>query len=144
MPALHDLLQRFRPAGAPGAAAAVPSEPRPVEDELEPVFSRLEEAEQERRRTLAVAHDLALTLTRSAREQAAGLVEQARTAAPGERASAAAQALWAVEDEVRAMRVAAEDEAGRIREVAAIRLDGLAARALGFVAGFLDETRASP
>ncbi|MEV0667854.1 hypothetical protein ACIBI3_40540 [Actinomadura luteofluorescens] len=144
MPALHDLLQRFRPAGAPGPAAAVPSEHRAVEDELEPVFARLEGAEQERRRTVAAAHDLARSLTGSARDRAAGLIEQARAAATAERAAAAAEMLRAAEDEEQAMRAAAEDEARRVREAASTRMDGLVARAMGVVAGLLDETRASP
>ncbi|MEU8310178.1 hypothetical protein AB0C84_42065 [Actinomadura sp. NPDC048955] len=144
MPALHDLLQRFRAAGAPGPAAAVPSEHRAVEDELEPVFARLEGAEQARLRTVAAAHDQARRITGSAREQAAGLVERARAEAPAERAAVAAEMLRAAEDEEQAMRVAAEDEAGRIREAASTRMDGLVTRATGIVAGFLDETRASP
>ncbi|MEU8123864.1 hypothetical protein AB0C21_34590 [Spirillospora sp. NPDC049024] len=144
MPALQDLLQRFRPAGAPGPAAAAPAERRPVEDELEPVFARLAEAEEDRRRVVAAAHDRARGLTEAAREEAAGLVERARAAAAGVRASAAAEALRAAEEEGEALRAAAEDEARRVREAAATRLDGLVARAMGFVGGLLDETRAAP
>lgn len=50
MPAMRDFLERFRPAGAPGpAAAAVPAD-RPAElaAELEAVFALLNEAEAER------------------------------------------------------------------------------------------------
>ncbi|MGI5200769.1 hypothetical protein ACQEU6_04100 [Spirillospora sp. CA-108201] len=144
MPALHDVLQRFRPAGAPGPAAAVPSEHRAVEDELEPVFARLEPAERERRRTVAAAHERARRLTDQARRRAAGLVERARKAATGERASAAAEALRAAEADGQRWRAAAEDEARRIREAANTRLDGLVARAADHVEGFLDETRPSP
>ncbi|HEU5023471.1 MAG TPA: hypothetical protein VFV01_00985 [Spirillospora sp.] len=143
MPAIHDVLQRFRPAGAPGPAAAVPADRRAaLEEELGPVFAGLQEAEAERRQIVGEAGDRARALREAARVEAAGLVERARSEAAGERASAEAEVRHAAEDEDRALLAAAENEANRIRAVASARLDGLVARAAGFVGAYVDETRA--
>lgn len=145
MPAIHDVLQRFRPAGAPGPAAAVPADRRAaLEEELAPVFTGLEDAEADWRRIVSEARDRARVLEETARAEAAGLVEQARSAAAGERASAEAEVRHAAEGEDRALLSAADDEANRIRTVASSRLDGLVARAVGLVGSFVDDTWTPP
>lgn len=143
MPAIHDVLQRFRPAGAPGPAAAVPADRRAaLEEELAPVFAGLEDAEAEWRRIVSEAHDRARVLEETARAEAAGLVARARSAAAGERASAEAEVRHAAEGEDRALLSAADDEANRIRTEASTRLEGLVATAVGIVGSLVDDTGA--
>jgi hypothetical protein len=71
MPRVGDLLDRFRPAGTPGpaAAAGVPADRRAAaaEEELAPVFTALADVERE----CTALHDAALAATRKRTEQAA-------------------------------------------------------------------------
>ncbi len=135
------ILERLRPAGAPGTAAAagVPAD-RVAERaaELEPVLARLDpvQARCERLRSDAAAE--VARRRRVAAEESRQLLAEARRAAQAERAAAAAAVERAVEAEAAAARLAAERDAAAVRERAASRLDQLvdrvvvtAVRALG-------------
>lgn len=132
MPDIRAFLERFRPAGAPGAAAAaVPADRRTtLAAELEPVFALLDDAEEECRRLLDEAEARAQSIRRAAGDEAAALVEQAHADAAAERATAAATVRKAAEEEREALAAAAEEEARRIDAVAGERLPDLVARAL--------------
>jgi len=93
VPSARDLLERFRPAGTPGAATAagVPADRREaVAAELQPVFAALAETERE-------CDEIGHAATAAAEERAAGttrrvhaILDRARAEAPAERAAAAA------------------------------------------------------
>lgn len=120
MPTARDLLQRFRPVGAPGAAApaGVPAD-RVAElgRELQPVFDQLAAtvAEAARIRTDAAAE----VRTRRGRgeERAAAVVEAAHRDAEMARAGAAAAVLRRAEQE----NAAALDEARHEADAVAAR-----------------------
>ncbi len=81
MPQARDFLDRFRPAGAPGAAsrAGVPAD-RAAElaRELEPVLALLAGTDAECGRIIATARQEAEQIAGRAREQAAALAADAR------------------------------------------------------------------
>ncbi|HEU4422476.1 MAG TPA: hypothetical protein VFR67_08030 [Pilimelia sp.] len=126
--ALSDLLQRLRPAGAPGAAApvAVPAEEEdaaaaelaPVFDALEPIVAECEairsSAEQ------AVSGELA-----QARRDAAAMVADALSRAPAERAAAAARIHRSGDAAADALRADADLTAARLRVEGGERLAAL-------------------
>ena len=96
MSPVRDFLQRFRPAGTPGkaAAAGVPADrARDLAAELEPVFSLLAGAEAERARILTEAGRDAGRIRDGARRRADDMVAAARQRAQAARADAAAAVL---------------------------------------------------
>lgn len=128
MPELRDFLDRFRPAGAPGAAAraSVPADrDRELADELTPVLALLDGTHDECARILALATDEAGRVIAAARTRAAAIMtdadEQASAARDAaERAlvdAARAQAALAVAD--------ARQEAARINGLAESRIPAL-------------------
>jgi hypothetical protein len=125
MPRPRDILQRFRPAGTPGAAsgAGVPVD-RVAEAsaELEPVIARLGEAQQEADRLRADAQVEAERRRQQAAEQGRALVAAARRQAEAERADATLRAARHGEAQAAAMRTAAEHEADEVRRRSAARL----------------------
>lgn len=98
MPRARDLLERFRPAGAPGGATAAGTPVDHTADmasELAPVFAALAETQTECAQLLDSARaDAAATLAR-AREQANAVRDSARERVPAERTAAAAAAVEA-------------------------------------------------
>jgi cell division septum initiation protein DivIVA len=90
-----DFLNRFRPAGTPGAAAraGVPVD-RAAEAaaELEPILALLAEAESASATVRERAQQDAKDIREQARARADSLVAEARARADGERATAAARA----------------------------------------------------
>jgi hypothetical protein len=133
MPRVRELLDRFRPAGAPGSASAagVPADRRAgVEAELEPVFAALAgvEAECARLRTAAAAE--AGTRTRAATARAAAIVAAADEATAPAQASAAAAARQRAAEETAHLTAAAERDAASVRESAIHRRPLLVARVL--------------
>lgn len=138
----RDFLQRFRPAGAPGAAAAVavPADRRAeLVAELEPVFARLSAVEDERRRLLAEASAAAERLRAAGRAQAAELVADAGARAAAERSAAAERARSAAAAADAELIVRARAEAERVRRRAAARLPELVADALESVRSLVAE-----
>lgn len=94
MPRVRDLLYRFRPAGAPGAAgsAGVPADRRgDLAAELEPLFAQLVTTERECAEILESAHRDADESRARAGEQARRSVAAARGRLDAERAAAAAR-----------------------------------------------------
>jgi hypothetical protein len=145
VPAVRDLLDRFRPGGTPGAAAgaAVPAEPGTRrEAELGPVLGRLAATEARCHAILAEASARAADIRATARRQARDLDAETARRVVAARAEAAAQ-VQAEHDEraaadLAAARAAAEDVRRRSaagmdrllgRVVARARDDALAAAA---------------
>lgn len=125
MPRVRDLLDRFRPAGAPGAASAVgvPADRRDaLAAELEPVFAALQgviaRCAQMRRDAVAEC----ARREEAAAHRARAMLAQARGEAEAERAAAAAT--------LRRRAQIAADEAQRRAAIRAqeIRESGAAAR----------------
>jgi hypothetical protein len=117
LPQLGDFLNRFRPAGAPGAAsrAGVPAD-RAAElwAELDPVLAMLAATDAECARLVAEAEREAGRIAAEARDQAAGIAADAERLADDARAAAAAEVLAAAREQAeQAERAAAADAAAR-------------------------------
>lgn len=98
MPRARDLLERFRPAGAPGGATAAGMPTDRVADaeaELAPVLAALAPTQSECAAIVATARAEAAALIARAKEQARSLDETTRQRLPAERAAAAARAVAA-------------------------------------------------
>jgi hypothetical protein len=94
MPGVRDMLERFRPAGTPGAASTVgvPADRRnAVAAELEPVFAALSDVVRQCEAVRGEAREAAARLATGSGEQAGALLAGARRDAPAERAAAAAR-----------------------------------------------------
>lgn len=117
MPQLGDFLNRFRPAGAPGAAsrAGVPADrAAELSAELEPVLAMLAATDGECARLVAEAEQEAGRIAADARDQAAGIAADAERLADDARAAAAAEVLAAAREQAeQAERAAAADAATR-------------------------------
>jgi vacuolar-type H+-ATPase subunit H len=114
----RDLLTRFRPVGAPGAAGPV-GVPAPDDDsaavELAPLFGALEPTLQACERLRTQARQTADQLLAQARQTAAQTARQADRDAAELRAAAAARVRHASQDDARALLTRAEADADRIR-----------------------------
>ena len=94
MPRVRDLLYRFRPAGAPGAASSVgvPADRgADVAAELEPVFTGLDQTERECAEIVASARREAGVARERDAERARSLVRSAKEHLEAERAASAAR-----------------------------------------------------
>jgi vacuolar-type H+-ATPase subunit H len=130
MPGVRDLLDRFRPAGAPGAASAtgVPADRRAdLDAELEPVFAALAPVEAECDRAVHDAERDAARTAAWARSRAAALVAAAEEAVSAERAGAAARAAAHGRDEADRVAEAGRRDAERVRRRAHRLLPGVVA-----------------
>jgi F0F1-type ATP synthase membrane subunit b/b' len=138
----RDLLQRFRLAGTPGAAsvAGVPADRvAEVSAELEPVFARLSDVQEQARRVRAAGQEEAERRRHDAREQARVIVGAAHREADAIRAGAAAELRRTADAESAAALTAADEEAERIRARVAERLPGYVDRAVAaFRATFME------
>lgn len=134
MATLRDFVRRFRPAGAPGAAApaGVPAD-RVAEltAELAPVFDVLRSVNQQAADLIAEAHREAERRRLAAAGRAEGLLADARQRAEAARAAAAAAAVEAAADERAELldraRRDAEDLTGRAAERLPILVDRVVA-----------------
>ena len=135
MPDLRDFLARFRPAGAPGAAAiGVPADRRrELEAEVGPVLGLLAGAEAECGRIIAQARLDAGQLTAGANAEAAAIATDAGRRAAAAREKAAGQVMAAARDEAAATVRDAERQAAETRELAARRMPALVDRAVGTI-----------
>ena len=123
MPSARDLLQRFRPAGAPGpaTAAGVPAD-RAEErtSELDPLFRLLEDTVAEAARIRGEAEAEAERRRQLAREQAVARVAAARLGADSVRAAVLAGAQQDAEAAATVIaehaRTVAEDIGARARQ----------------------------
>jgi hypothetical protein len=143
MPRVRDLLYRFRPAGAPGAATAagVPADrSADLAAELEPLFALLASTEQECAEIGAAAtRELPLIRAKGA-ERARGVIADATARSQAERAAVTAQLRQRVESESAQLLVAAEREAAGVRELADGRMPEFTARIVGEVRQMLGES----
>ncbi|HEX6335364.1 MAG TPA: hypothetical protein VFZ85_00260 [Jiangellaceae bacterium] len=116
--ALTDLLQRLRPAGAPGAAApvAVPAEEEDAAAaELAPVFEALDAVVAECEAIRSSAEQAASDEMAQARRDAEAIVADALSRAPAERAAAAARIHRSGDAAADALREEADAKAARLR-----------------------------
>ncbi|HET8680705.1 MAG TPA: hypothetical protein VFM54_02345 [Micromonosporaceae bacterium] len=136
MSRVRELLERFRPAGAPGAAsgAGVPADRRAgVEAELEPVFAALDEAQRECARIREDAAVRAAARRVEVAERARAIVARARAGTPAERAAAAAETRRRGQHEIASIISHAEDDAEVVRRSAQRRQADLVARVVDTV-----------
>jgi len=142
MSRVERILERLRPAGAPGTAApaGVPAD-RVAEAaaELEPVLARLDDVQAECDRIRAEAAGEADRRRRVAVEQARQLVAEGRRAAEAERSAAAAAVERKVTSDAAAARANAERSAGDVRELADTRTAALVDRVATMVLALADE-----
>lgn len=141
---VRDFLQRFRPAGAPGAAtrAGVPAD-RVAEltAELAPVFALLAEVEAEAAGIRQEAVALAEARRAEAARTADRLVAEARLQAQAARAAAFTAARAHASVAAAATVAGAEEEADRVHQRAAARLPRLVPLAVDRLLADLATTR---
>ncbi|MFJ7904684.1 hypothetical protein ACIQ6V_30075 [Streptomyces sp. NPDC096198] len=124
---LRDFLERFRPAGTPGASATGVPADRIAERaaELEPALARLTDVQQQVARIRAAAEETAEALRRNAVREAERLLADAREQAPVVRRQAAEPLLREARQEADALRAAGDRAASGIRERAGERMPHL-------------------
>lgn len=136
MPQLHDFLDRFRPAGAPGAAgrAAVPADhSHDLENELLPVLALLDGTDAQCAGLLAQAHEDAEGIVAAARAEAAALLRDAAQRAAAARAGAVRHAVATAQAEAADAEASAHQQARQVADLAGQRVPALAGRAVGLV-----------
>jgi Skp family chaperone for outer membrane proteins len=136
MPQLRDFLERFRPAGAPGAAASagVPADrSRELAAELDPVLALLADVDAECARIAAQAQDDAERIRAAAREQAAAMAADANRRAGAARREAAEAVLTEARAEAADAVARAIAQAAQTRELAAQRIPVLVSRAVDLI-----------
>jgi vacuolar-type H+-ATPase subunit H len=141
----RDILYRFRPAGAPGAAGAagVPVDrTADLEAELAPVLSLLVDTEAACDALIEEARQRAAALRARDVESARAMVEAATGEAAAARAAAATSATQAAEVELRTIREAAVREAEQLRRRASERVPDCVSRVVERVRGVGDSTPA--
>ena len=114
MPQLGDFLNRFRPAGAPGAAsrAGVPADrAAELSAELDPVLAMLAATDAECARLVTEAEREASMVTAQGRDQAASIAADGARQADDARAQAAAEVLAAAAEQARLAEHAAAEQA---------------------------------
>jgi len=128
MPDLRDFLDRFRPAGAPGAAtrAGAPADRgRELTGELTPVLALLDGTRDECAQILASAADEAGHITSAARAAAAVIMAEADQRASAARAAAEHEAVLAARTQAALAVAGADREAARISGLAGSRIAAL-------------------
>jgi len=137
VPGLRDYLDRFRPAGAPGAGGtAVPADrSRELEAELTTVLELLDDVHAECAGVVAQARQDAEQIVAAARAEAATMTGDADRRARAARDEAAWEVLAAARTEAAGTVARARQQALRIRERAEQRIPALASRAVGLVRG---------
>jgi vacuolar-type H+-ATPase subunit H len=138
MPPVRDFLDRFRPAGSPGAAAraAVPVDrSSELEAELMPVLTLLDGADADCARIVAGARREAGRITGAAREEAAATLVDAERRARAAREQTVQQALAEARAEAAETVASARREALRSHELSGQRIPVLVSRAADLVRG---------
>ncbi|MDE3085300.1 MAG: hypothetical protein KGJ77_00915 [Acidobacteriota bacterium] len=131
MPAIGDVLRRFRALGVPGApaSAGIPADRRAaLADELAPVFAALAETERRVEALVADAGQEASSMAARTEEHTREILGRALTDASTARAEAASRRARSVEAQCRALRADAEAEAARITAAGAERSPALVDR----------------
>ncbi|MCX4404557.1 hypothetical protein ACFV8Z_17230 [Streptomyces sp. NPDC059837] len=144
---LRDFLERFRPAGTPGASATGVPADRTAERaaELVPALAQLTDVQHEAARIRASADEAATAVRQDAAREAAELVAAARERAPEIRRQAAEPVLREARREADALRAAGYLAASAIRERGRERMPDLVVRAVADalrLAGIPDEGEA--
>jgi hypothetical protein len=124
---LRDFLERFRPAGTPGASATGVPADRMAERaaELAPALARLTDVQQQAAGIRAAAEETAEALRQNAVREAEQVLSDAREQAPEVRRQAAEPLLRAARQETDALRAAGDRTASAIRERARERMPHL-------------------
>ena len=142
MPQLREFLSRFRPAGAPGAAAraGVPVDrARELEAEVLPVLMLLDGTQGECERIVGQARRDADVIMADARAAAATITAEGGRRARAARDEAARQVADVAAGDVAAMVAAAERQAVRIRTRAGQRMPAMVSLAIGEIRQLLAE-----
>ncbi|MEU5261968.1 hypothetical protein [Amycolatopsis sp. NPDC021455] len=142
MPALRDLLDRFRPAGTPGAAArpGVPADRRTeAAAELAPVLAALDDAQARAAEIRREATEEASRRRREAAARAETIVAQARMDAASTRADSALRVRREGAAEATAMTETAAAGTDRIRARIAARMPDHVERVLTEARSILDD-----
>lgn len=129
MPALGDVLRRFRFHGVPGAptVVAVPADrTAELESELAPVFAALEDAQRAAADAVTAAEHRARERRAVAITEGERIVAAARAGVTAARDEAASARLTSAESEARQVIEAGRTEAARVVRVAAQRADAVA------------------
>jgi vacuolar-type H+-ATPase subunit H len=140
--AARDFLDRFRPAGTPGAAggAGVPADrARELGAEIGPVLALLDDTHAECERIIAAARRDAERIAAAADAETARIGQEAGRLARTARDDAAGEALARARAEVSEAEADAGRQAARIRRLAQRRLPGLVDIATGLVLAAGDE-----
>ena len=145
MPALRDYLDRFRPAGAPGAGGTgVPADrSRELEAELTTVLALLDGVHAECAGVVAQARRDAERIVEAARDEAAAVTDAADRRARAARDEAVREVLDAARAEAVGIVARADQQALRVRDRAWQRIPALASRAVGLVRSLGAEPGAS-
>ncbi|MEU7380347.1 MULTISPECIES: hypothetical protein [unclassified Streptomyces] len=124
---LRDFLERFRPAGTPGASATGVPADRASERaaELEPALDRLTDVQQQAEQIRAAAQETAEALRRDASREAERLVAAAREQAPEVRRKTAEPLLREARRDAEALRAAGDRAASAIHARAMERMPHL-------------------
>jgi vacuolar-type H+-ATPase subunit H len=136
LPQLRDFLDRFRPAGAPGASgrAAVPVDrSRELAAELLPVLTLLDDTDAECAGMVEHARDEAARIAAAARAAAAKSRQDASSRAAAVRAEAMQHAVATARAEVAGAVADARAEARDVTELSSERIPVLAGRAVALV-----------
>lgn len=144
MPQLREFLSRFRPAGAPGAAAraGVPVDRvRELEAEVLPVLKLLDGTQGECERIVGRARHDADVIMSDARAEAATITAEGDRSARAARDEAARQVAHAAAADAAAMVAAAERQAVQIRTRAGQRMPAMVGLAVGEIRQLLTEDR---
>ncbi len=144
MPQWQNVLDRFRPAGTPGAAGhpGIPADrSADAAAELAEVLALLDDVQEEAARTRQAATDRAREIRRDAQRQAAEIVAKARDDAESVRAQAEAEALREAGADEDDKRRQTEAEISRLCQRAdqglAHDVDTVAAQARGWLDGLV-------
>jgi uncharacterized membrane protein YccC len=143
----RDVLYRFRPAGAPGAASATGVPADRVADltaELQPLFAELTRTERECADIIARAGLAAAQVHAQAMDRAAGLVPVARERVDGERAAAVARVRERGAQESAAALAAAEQDAAQVHRRAEERMASFVDSVLASVGELVDTLMGEP
>ena len=144
MPRAPDLLRRFLPAGAPGAAgvAGVPTDRvADVTAELAPVFARLAATEARCDEILEQGHRDAVQAALRAADQERTIAATAQERAAAERVDALAQARQTTQEQNEAELAGAHAQAAQLRADAAERIPDHVARVTAAVAAMVAVVR---
>jgi cell division septum initiation protein DivIVA len=140
VPQWQNMLDRFRPAGTPGAAGrpGIPADrSADAAAELTAMLALLDDAQEEAARTRQGATERAQEIRRAAHRQAAELVAKARDDAESVRAQSEADALREAGADEDDMRRQTDAEIARLHQRAGERLahdaDTVAAQARGWL-----------